>query len=210
MQAAVEFWERKYRGTSTRQGSPHDLADELNKDLAPRSTVLELGCGEGRDAISLAESGHHVVACDFSGTALGQFAADAERLHVEQRRLDLAALPYPFADGSFDAVYARLSLHYFPAAATRAIFAEIARVLRPSGVFLGLFNSHLDAENGTGTRIEDRYHELGPGCRKRFFTAEEAADLLGPAFDKIESGYVEAGQERPEKQLVRIHAERHR
>lgn len=207
MQEAVEFWERKYRG-STRQGGAHDLADELNKDLAPRSTVLELGCGDGRDAVGLAEAGHHVVACDFSDTALRQFAADAERLDIEQRRLDIEALPYPFTAARFDAVYARLSLHYFPVAVTRAVFAEVARVLRPAGVFLGLFNSHLDAENGTGTRIEDRYHELAAGSRKRFFTAEEAPELLGPVFHKIDSRYVEAGRERPEKQLVRIHAER--
>jgi SAM-dependent methyltransferase len=207
MQEAVEFWDRKYRG-NTRQGGPHDLADELNKDLAPRSTVLELGCGDGRDAVGLAEAGHDVVACDFSDTALHQFAADAERLGVEQRKLDLAALPYPFAAGRFDAVYARLSLHYFPVAVTRAVFTEIARVLRPSGVFLGLFNSHLDAENGTGLRLEDRYQELAVGSRKRYFTAEEAPDLLGPAFHRIDSRYVEAGRERPEKQLVRIHAER--
>lgn len=208
MQTPVEFWEKRYRGISTHRGKPHGLAEELEGYLAPRSTVLELGCGDGRDALHLAQSGHRVIACDFSDTALSQFAEAATRLRVEQRHLDIADLPYPFAGGAFAAVYARLSLHYFPNTITCDIFAEIARVLCPAGVFLGLFNSHLDPENGTGTRIEERYYELAPGCRKRFFTAEEAADLMGLAFREIDSRYVEAGSGRPEKWLVRIYAER--
>ncbi len=207
MPTAVEFWESKHRDMSVRQKGPHDLADELDKCLAPRSTVLELGCGAGRDAVRLAEAGHRVVACDFSDTALQEFAADATRLGIAQRRQDLAELPYLFADNGFDAVYARLSLHYFTAATTRDIFTEIARLLRENGVFLGLFNSHLDTENGTGTPIEERYFELASGSRKRYFTAEEAADLLGPAFYKIDSRYVPA-QCPGSTQLVRIYAER--
>jgi SAM-dependent methyltransferase len=208
MQTSFEFWEKKYHETSTHRGGPHDLAEELSKYLRPGSTVLELGCGDGRDALYLAELHHRVIACDFSDTALGQFAEAAARLHIEQHLLDIEALPYSFADGSFDAVYARLSLHYFSTAVTRDIFAEIARMLRPSGIFLGLFNSYFDSEKGTGIRLEDRYYELASGSRKRFFTAEEAADLLGVAFHEVDSRYIEAGPHRPEKRLVRIYAER--
>jgi SAM-dependent methyltransferase len=208
MHTSVEFWERKYSGMSNQRGGAHDLAKELEKRLMPGSMVLELGCGGGRDALYLAEVHHRVVACDFSEAALSQFADAATRLHVERRRLDIASMPYLFADGSFDAVYARLSLHYFSAAVTRRVFAEIARMLRPTGIFLGLFNSHFDPENGTGTRLEDRYFELASGSRKRFFTAEESSDLLGPAFHNVEGRYLETVPDRPEKQLVRICAER--
>jgi SAM-dependent methyltransferase len=208
MQTPLEFWERKYRGLSAHREGPHGLAEELDKCLRRGSVVLELGCGDGRDALYFAELQHRVIACDFSDAALNQFVEAAARLHVEQHLLDIMALPYSFADEDFDAVYARLSLHYFCRAVTRDIFAEIARILRPAGIFLGLFNSHFDAENGTGTRLEDRYYELAPGSRKRFFIAEEAADLLGPAFHQVDSRYVEAAPGRPEKQLVRICAER--
>lgn len=208
MQTPVEFWEKKHRGMSGHRGRPHGLAIELDKHLTPGSSILELGCGDGRDALHLAGSRHRVSACDFSDTALSQFAEAATRLHIEQHKFDIANLPYSFTDESFDAVYARLSLHYFSGAVTRDIFAEIARLLRPAGIFLGLFNSCFDAENGNGTRLEDRYYELTSGCRKRFFTAEEAASLLGPAFHEIDSHYVKAGPERPEKRLVQIYAER--
>ena len=208
MQTSLEFWDKKYQEMGTYGGRPHEQAEELHKYLKPASAVLELGCGDGRDALFLGESGHRVIACDFSDTALSQFTEAAARVSVEQLLVDIATLPYAFADESFDAVYARLSLHYFPAAATRGIFAEIARILRPGGIFLGLFNSHFDAEEGTGIRLEERYYELASGSRKRFFTAEEAPALLGGAFRDIDSSYVEAGPNRPEKLLVRIYAAR--
>jgi SAM-dependent methyltransferase len=208
MQTPFEFWERKYREVSTYAGGPHDLVEELSKYLKPGSRVLELGCGDGRDAIHLAESQHRVIASDFSQAALCKFTEAATRLHIEQRVLDIADLPYLFADESFHAVYARLSLHYFSETVTRAIFAEIARILRPAGIFLGLFNSHFDVEKGAGTRLEVRYFELAPGSRKRFFTAEEAPGLLSPAFREIDSHYIEAAPGRAEKKLVRIYAER--
>jgi SAM-dependent methyltransferase len=207
MQQSLEFWERKYHETDTYSGGPHDLAEEFNRWLKPRSSVLELGCGDGRDALYLAASCHYVIACDFSGAALRQFAEAAASTGIEQHLLDVTVLPYSFADASFDAVYARLSLHYFSAAVTRDIFAEVARVLKPSGIFVGLFNSHFDAEEGTGRPLEERYYELSNGSRKRFFTADEAADLLGDAFRDVESLYVEASR-RPEKWLVRMYARR--
>jgi SAM-dependent methyltransferase len=206
MQTSFDFWEKKYHEMSSRGGEPHDLVVALAQYLKPASTILELGCGDGRDALHLAGLHHRVIACDFSDAALSQFSEAAARRRVEQRLMDVAILPYSFPDESFDAVYARLSLHYFPAAVTVQIFAEIARVLRPGGSFLGLFNSHFDSEAGTGTRIEERYYEMASGSRKRYFTVDETAGLLGAAFDKVDSRYVEAGPDRPEKRLVRTYA----
>lgn len=208
MPTPVDFWENIYRRASPAQGQPHGLAEELVSYLSPGNTVLELGCGDGRDALHFAKTRHHVIACDFSDAALRQLGEGTDALLIERHRMDITALPYPITTGGIDAVYARLSLHYFPVTLTREIFAEIARVLRPGGVFLGLFNSRFDAENGTGIRLEERYFELASGSRKRFFTAEEAIDLLGPLFGRVDSRYVPADAGRPEKQLVRIQAER--
>jgi len=149
---------------STHRGGPHDLLEELSKYLTPESTVLELGCGDGRDALHLAELHHRVIACDFSDTALSEFTEAAASLDIEQHLLDIEALPYSFAGESFDAVYARLSLHYFSTAVTRDVFAEIARMLRPSGIFLGLFYSHFDS--GKGIRHSSRGPLLRAGLRQ--------------------------------------------
>ena len=78
--------------------------------------VLELGCGSGNDAARLARAGFEVVAVDASAEAIG-----IARKHqgVEFLVADMTE-PLPFADASFDAVMANVSLHMFPDALTRA------------------------------------------------------------------------------------------
>lgn len=93
--------------------------------------VLDVGCGPGALTGVLAEQlgARRVRACDPSAS----FVAACVRRHpgVEVRRAAAESLPY--ADEEFDAVLAQLVLHFVgdPGAAA----AEIARVLRPGGVF---------------------------------------------------------------------------
>ena len=73
-----------------------------------RGRALDLGCGEGGDALWLAERGWHVVAVDISQTALDRAAADARARNVLDRidfqRHDLSDT---FPDGAFDLVSAQ-------------------------------------------------------------------------------------------------------
>jgi SAM-dependent methyltransferase len=59
----------------------------------------------------------------------------------------------PFADRSFDAVYAHLSVHYFDDAVTRSVFAEMRRVLRPGGFLFVKCKSVDDCLYGVGEQI---------------------------------------------------------
>lgn len=207
--SSLEFWEKRYGGQSPLSGgAPHRLAEELHGRLAPGSAVLELGGGQGQDAMYLARKRHRVTVCDFSENALRYFEKAARELGVVQERLDLTVLPYPFEAGSFDAVYARLSLHYFSRDETGEIVSEISRVLHSSGSFYGLFNSCFDIENGQGERLEERYYEVAPGSRKRFFTAEEVDGLFRPAFRSVTAAYVAAANEATERKFVKVVAVR--
>ena len=78
---------------------------------------------------------------------------------------------------------ANVSLHMFPLEATRAVFAEIARVSRPGGLFL----FHVNASDDRPLRAKRRpvARELEPGYvleeagqRVRFFTRELLEELL--------------------------------
>jgi SAM-dependent methyltransferase len=42
----------------------------------------------------------------------------------------------PFPDGGFDAVMSNVAMHEFPDGVTRAVFAEVGRLVRPGGLFL--------------------------------------------------------------------------
>lgn len=68
--AVVEFWEDRYASKpQVWSGRPNSVLVELIQDVPP-GRALDLGCGEGGDAIWLAEHGWRVSALDISTTAL--------------------------------------------------------------------------------------------------------------------------------------------
>ncbi|MBM9466015.1 class I SAM-dependent methyltransferase [Nakamurella leprariae] len=91
---AVEFWEDRYAGAEQIwTGRPNAaLVDEVT-DL-PAGHALDLGCGEGGDAVWLAARGWTVTAVDISRNALARTEAAAARAGVAERvtteRHDLA------------------------------------------------------------------------------------------------------------------------
>lgn len=103
-----EFWEGHYR---RRERVWSGKANPVLVDVAGRlrpGTALDLGCGEGGDAIWLARRGWSVTAVDVSATALERAAADAATAGVagliDFQRHDLA---HTFPSGAFDLVSAQ-------------------------------------------------------------------------------------------------------
>jgi len=99
--------------------------------------VLEVGSGPGELALGIARRlpGGEVVGIDLASAMIERAAQRARSERDARVRFvlaDAAVLPLP--DGSFDVVVSTLSLHHW--AAPAAVFAEIARVLRPGGVAL--------------------------------------------------------------------------
>lgn len=103
--------------------------------------VLEIGTGNGADAVRFAQHGAHYTGVDLTQTAL-----DATRRHFEVlglrgtfQRENAEALSLP--DGSFDRVYSYGVLHHTPN--TQAAIDEVWRVLRPGGeAIVMLYHRH--------------------------------------------------------------------
>ncbi len=82
---AEEFWEQFYGERSqVWSGRPNAVLVEEIDGLAP-GTALDLGCGEGADAIWLAERGWQVTAADISQAALDRAAEHAATAGVADR-----------------------------------------------------------------------------------------------------------------------------
>jgi SAM-dependent methyltransferase len=117
------------------------LAREM-ADAAP-GRALDLGCGEGADAIWLASRGWQVTGVDISGVALGRAAAQAEAAGVAERitwqRRDLGE---SFPEGTFDLVSAQF-LHSWGDLPRERILAAAAAAVAPGGILL--IEGHLDA-----------------------------------------------------------------
>ena len=93
-------------------------------------SALDLGCGTGRHALWLAESGARVTAVDFSPGMLEQARRKPGAHAVEFVVHDLHRR-LPFADGAFDLVVSGLVLEHLRSLAE--FFGEAARVTRRGG-----------------------------------------------------------------------------
>ncbi|GAA2096806.1 NAD(P)/FAD-dependent oxidoreductase [Kitasatospora saccharophila] len=133
---AVEFWERRY-GESEQiwSGRPNASLTVQAADLKP-GRALDLGCGEGGDAIWLAKQGWQVTAADISQVALERAAARAavENVadRVEWQRVDLA---HAFPSGAYDLVSAQF-LHSPAEFPRERVLRRAAAAVAPGGTLL--------------------------------------------------------------------------
>ncbi|GGL62952.1 class I SAM-dependent methyltransferase [Halocalculus aciditolerans] len=104
-----------------------DLLDSLFDDLGAGARVLDLGCGAGDLVLDSLPDPVRGVGLDVSREQTRRARTHADR--VVQG--DMTALPFD-AD-SFDAATAMYSIIHVPASEHPAVYAELARVLRPGG-----------------------------------------------------------------------------
>lgn len=100
-------WDRRYEGDPTWSGNPNgSLVSEI--EGLPAGRALDVGAGEGGDAIWLAQRGWRVTASDISQRALARVAAlaDEHDLPVECHHADANAID-AFEVGAFDLVSAQ-------------------------------------------------------------------------------------------------------
>ncbi|WP_158881698.1 class I SAM-dependent methyltransferase [Amycolatopsis anabasis] len=161
-----KFWDDRYGGTDQLfSGEPNGVLVTEVTGLPP-GQALDVGCGEGGDALWLARHGWHVTAVDISRDALERAARAAGGTEaVAWTRADLTATAPPA--GAFDLV----SVQYFPLprrpghTALRRLLAAVA----PGGTLL--FVSHDLAE------LPPR-EELGVDPSD-YYEPHEVAGLLG-------------------------------
>lgn len=180
------YWDGFFRRVAER-GADLDWGGRWTEPFIPllrasgAQELLELGCGTGNDAGRIAAEGLRVVAVDLSSVAIKR-ARDKHGDRVDFRVADVAA-GLPFADASFDAVMANLSLHMFPSAITRSIFDDVRRVLRVNGLCLFHVNALDDRPLRERSRpivceIEHDYVLEAAGQTVRFFSHAYLVDLL--------------------------------
>ncbi|PNH81886.1 cyclopropane-fatty-acyl-phospholipid synthase family protein [Arthrobacter sp. AFG20] len=179
---AARHWDDLYRSrTRVWSGRPNPQLVAEATGLEP-GTALDLGCGEGADALWLAEQGWTVTAVDVSAVALEraeQHAADSaagSRITWLQRDLDAWA-----PEEQFDFVSAQF-LHSTEAPWQRP-HRVAADAVRPGGTLL-IVGHHPDGlPPWRSASNEDSHSHGGDGhaAAEMFFTAEHAAAELGIA-----------------------------
>jgi SAM-dependent methyltransferase len=162
--------------------------------LVPR--ILEVGCGQGREAINLARRGYEITAFDLSPTAINIAQENAKTAHVDVdfSERDVSD-PLPYEANSFQGIFAHLSLHYFDDVTTRSIFTELARILTPGGILYFTVRSVGDRFYRKGTRIDKNLY-CYEGHIRGFFDTGYAHKLLRRWQIRVSEHYEVTGERR--------------
>ncbi len=127
-------WDRRYSGERMWSGNPNGTLVQETGGLKP-GRALDVGAGEGGDAVWLVEQGWAVTASDISPRALGRVAAEARHRDVRVERLlaDANALD-PFEPGGYDLV----SAHYasIPRTPDQRAVRNLLAAVAPGGTLL--------------------------------------------------------------------------
>ncbi len=150
-ESAEQFWQ----GTRDHDVSQNieSLLDALEGD-GPFS-ILDLGCGPGRDLMAFKACGQRPTGLDGSASfvRMAREHADVPVLHQNFLALELPAQ-------TFDGVFANASLFHVPKAELPRVLGELRESLRPRGV---LFSSNPRGKNEEGWNRGrfGAYHDFG-------------------------------------------------
>lgn len=135
--ATLEFYAKEaaaYGARSDKVGVSKSLADFIAR-LPKDATVLDLGCGTGRETLALIDAGFAVTAVDGSP----EMAREAERRIGRPVRVQL----FENLDDVeiFDGIWANASLLHVPRAGLGKVLKRVHRALKPNGLLFASFKS---------------------------------------------------------------------
>jgi len=188
-------WDKRWRTEEGRADwlRPEDDVAMLieRQKLAGLVKALDLGCGVGRHALAFAEAGFETHAMDLSEAGLGELEKSAaERgLSVATHLAPMTELP--FEDNSFDYVLSFNVIYHGDPSIVRKSIAEIARVLKPGGVYQGTMLSKRNGNFGIGREVApDTWVRDGDDDKNHPHFYCNAAELVA-LFQGFELSYLE-------------------
>ncbi|MBL8396304.1 MAG: class I SAM-dependent methyltransferase [Candidatus Accumulibacter sp.] len=168
--------------------SQHDVSQNIAALLRhiggrPPFTLLDLGCGPGRDLKALTRLGHRAIGLDGARRFVEMARADSGCAVWQQDflRLDLPS-------GHFDGIFANASLFHIPSRELPRVLRQLHATLKPDGV-LFCSNPHGDDQEGWNDERYAAYYNLATWCRL----------LTAAGFAKLEHYYRPAGLPRAQQ-----------
>lgn len=174
---------------SFREGTrDHDVSQNIGALLrhiegSPPFTILDFGCGPGRDLKTFTALGHIAVGLDGTEEFAEMARADTgcEVLHQDFLQLDLPA-------GRFDGIFANAALFHVPSQELPRVLRQLHAALRTGGVLFSS-NPRGDNQEGWSRGRYGAYHDLD----KWRVLLEEAG------FEELEHYYRPAGLPREQQ-----------
>jgi len=172
-QRAESFWE----GTRDHDVSQNIAALLRHLEGSPPQTILDLGCGPGRDLKTFTDLGHLAIGLEGASRFVEMARAHSGCEVWEQ---NLLALDLPAE--RFDGVYANAVLFHVPSAELARVLGELHLTLKPRGVLFSS-NPHGQGQEGWKGDRYGVYHDL-PSWQ---------GYMMAAGFEELEHYYRPAG-----------------
>ena len=168
----ASYWDEKWSGRKPEQANTFAKRAYHLIKLRNFNTLLDVGCGNGRDSIYFSDRDLVVTAVDLSIGAINALKNQKHGINcICEDMRNLA-----FKDGSFEVIYAHLSLHYFDDLTTGQIFNNLYKILTANGLLFIKCKSVNDPLFGQGEKVGEYTYKMGHV--RHFFSKEYMMEKL--------------------------------
>lgn len=191
----TSYWNSFYGGQHVKE--PSRFAEFVRGQfLQPGKRLLEIGCGNGRDAIFLNRTGLEVTGVDLSEAAIQKC-----RQELPKSRFLVGDFSELNLKESFDYVYSRFTLHAVDEPAERRTLASAADLLERGGLLFVEVRTILDELCGKGERISQK-EWIYDGHYRRFIIPENLLTRarkagFSPNYIHLSKGLAQWGDQDP-------------
>ena len=201
------YWDQYYKNKIC-PTEPSPFARYAATLMEKGKSLLELGCGNGRDALFFAGLGLQVTAIDLSRSAIDEL----NRQGAENARFlcgDFVNLQ-EFGSEEFDYAYSRFTIHAISQNQERVLLRNVHTVLKPGGKFLIEVRGIHDPLYGKGEALE-RNAFFYDNHYRRFLVMEELTEELlffgfRITYAEEKTGFAPYGNDDPP--VIRVAAEK--
>lgn len=140
-------------------GHPYRELQEFFKGRGVKGTALDLGCGQGRDALFLASLGYRVTAIDNSEVGVNQMLKRAKAAGLEIKGIVADVLQFE-TEEKFDIILFDMLLHSFEKSQQSEILNKHSEYLSDNGIMCIVYPDDMNAEH-----FLEILHSLNPNWK---------------------------------------------
>jgi len=197
-----EFWAKHYSNFSDMSPSP--FAQKCSKLLDKNDTLIELGCGNGRDGMHLASHCKSYIGYDVCEVATSSFLQNTDTLsgNMSVRTEDFSNVDFlknGLADNARTVFYSRFSLHSISVEEEARLFQNIGSLGTSNWVFFLEARTVEDPLYGQGRQVGT--NEFVTDHYRRFLDPKQFLLKIGGEFDvsyfETSAGFAPYGESDP-------------
>ena len=183
------YWNQYYKNRVCSE-EPSPFAQYVATLVEPGRDMVELGCGNGRDAVFFAAQGLHITALDMSQEAISQLQSrnlpNAQFLCGDFVNSDV------HQPDSYDYAYSRFTIHSINRNQEQVLLGNVFRGLRPGGKLFIEVRGVNDPLFGKGKQVE-RNAFFYDNHYRRFIVLDELVESLERHGFRVEYAQERAG-----------------